>query len=277
MNAALVWAFDLLLAPLVLLPPLAGVLIVSILTGAGMIWVVARTSNQPRITATKRALHASLFEIRLFNDDLAAVLRAVGDMLRLNGRYLGLSLVPLAWVAVPLLLVVAQLQAFYGYAGLAAGTPAIVKMALAPAPAGSAAGAPSLSLEAPADVRVETGAVHLVGGREVLWRIVPKTPGDHILTIRTAGGDVTKTLHVAGADVDRPARRSPERVSGLVSQLLYPSEAPVDPATGIESVAIRYPEPGIDVFGMRVHWLIVYVVVSMAAAFVLARRFGVAL
>jgi hypothetical protein len=276
-NAALAWAFDLLLAPLLLLPPLAGVLIVSIVTGAAMLWVVARTSNQPRIAATKRALHASLFEMRLFNDDLAAVLRAVGDMLRLNARYLGLSLVPLAWVALPLVLVIAQLQAFYGYAGLAAGEPALVKVTLRPA-AGDLAPAPALSLQASEGIRVETDAVYFEGPGEVLWRIVPEAAGDYTLTIRTAVGDVAKALHVAGDDEDRPARRSPERVSGnLLSQLLYPSEPPIDGASGIAAITLRYPEPGLDVFGLRVHWLIVYVVLSMAAAFALARRVGVAL
>jgi hypothetical protein len=278
-NAALGLAFDLVLAPLLFLPPLAAVLAVSVLTGAAMLWVVARTSDQARITATKRALHAALFEIRLFNDDLPAVLRAVGDMLGLNARYLGLSLVPLAWVAVPLLLVVAQLQAFYGWAGLAPGAPALVTVTLRTGTPRSSAGSDTLSLRVPQGIRVETEAVHLAGGGEVLWRIVPETAGEYTLAIATASGEVAKTLHVSGADeVDRPARRSPERVSGdLVSQVLYPSEPPIDPATGIAAIAVRYPEPGLEVFGTRVHWLIVYVAVSMAAAFVLARRFGVAL
>ena len=42
-------------------------------------------------------------------------------------------------------------------------------------------------------------------------------------------------------------------------------------------IDVRYPEPGLDVLGWRLHWLIVYVVVSMVTAFALARPLGVTL
>ena len=66
-------------------------------------WSSARTSDQrahPRRQA--RRLHAALFEIRLFNDDLSAIFRAQAEMLRHNLTYLRLSLVPMIWMFVPL-------------------------------------------------------------------------------------------------------------------------------------------------------------------------------
>ena len=80
-----------------------------------------RTSNQTRLAAVKRQIHAALFEIRLFNDDLRAIFRAQREMLRHNLTYLRLSLVPMLWMIVPLVLVIAQLQFHYGYAGLEVG------------------------------------------------------------------------------------------------------------------------------------------------------------
>jgi hypothetical protein len=277
-NAALSWLFDAAFVLLGALPPLAGLLLVSLATSAVMLLVVARTSNQPGMAATKRAMHAGLFEIRLFNDDLVAILRALGEVLKQNGRYLLLSLVPLLWMIVPLVLVIAQLQAFYGYAGLGVGHPVLVKAERRPeagvAATGRGGSGAGPALEAPPEIRVETAAVQLVGSNEVLWRIVATAPGAFTLTVRDGARTATKTVLVS----DAVARRSPMRVSpGLIDQLLYPSEPLLEDESPVTSIIVAYPEPGIDVLGVGVHWMILFFVVSMAGAFVLAKRFGVTL
>ena len=53
----------------------------------------------------KRQIHACLFEIRLFNDDLPAILRSQMEILRHNLNYLRLSAVPMLWMIVPLVIV----------------------------------------------------------------------------------------------------------------------------------------------------------------------------
>ncbi len=267
LNAALVTAFDLTLGPLMGLPPLVSLLLVSLVTAAVMLVVVARTSNQPAMIETKRGIQAALFEIRLYGDQPGLMMRAFGEVLVRNGRYLLLSLVPLAWMSVPLMLVIAQLQAFYGYDGLRPGEPALVTVQLA-ADSGPAA----LVLEAPAEVGLETGAVRLAGSNEVVWRLRPTVEGAYALTVRDGDAAVTKSLLVSPA----PGRRSPLSVAtGLVDQVLYPSEAPLPAGSRIASIEVAYPEPGVDLFGWRMHWMIVYGVLSLACAFALARRFGV--
>lgn len=270
LNAALTWLFDLLAAPAISAAPLTTLILLSAATGFVMLWVVGRTSNQAAVAAAKRRIQAGLFEIRLFNDNLGAVLRALGRVLWQNVRYLGYSLVPLAWVALPLTLVIAQLQAFYGYEGLAAGQPALLTLRMSDPR--TAVGTPSL--DADETIRVETTAVVLPGSAEVLWRIVPTEPGDHTLVAHVSGTPLPKSLHVSGG----PARRSPYRVgTGLLDLLLYPSEPPLPAGGPVQQIALRYPEAGLNVLGWQVHWLIVYVVASMATAFGFAKRFGVTL
>jgi hypothetical protein len=274
-NAAATWGFDAAFALLAALPPLVSLLLVSLVTAVAMLLVVARTSDQPRMAATKRAMHAGLFEIRLFNDDLVAMLRAVGDLLWQNARYLRLSLVPLLWMAIPLVIIIAQLQAFYGYAGLVPGEAVLLKAELdnAAGPATSAATA-APTLEAPPEIRVETEAVQLAGSGEVLWRIVPLSAGDFTVTVRTGEHAATKTVHVSGGI----ARRSPLRVGrGVTNLLLYPSEPLLDASGPVTAISLTYPEPGLNLLGFRVHWLVVFMVVSMAGAFALAKRVGVTL
>lgn len=271
-NGALVAAFDVVLGPLMGLPPLLSLLIVSLVTAVAMLLVVARTSDQKGLTDARRGIHAALFEIRLFADDPVNVLRALGEVLVRNGRYLRLSLVPLLWMAVPLVLVVAQLQGFYGYEGLTPGVPAIITAELRHGAPATDASAEPLVMAAPGEIRIDTAAVRLLGSNEVLWRIVPTTAGAYTLTVRDGARAVTKSLHVSAAR----ARRSPRRMqAGLADQLLYPSE-PLLPDDGqIAAITVRYPEPGLDVFGWRIHWMIVYGLLSMGCALVLARRFGV--
>lgn len=273
-NATLARVADAAFVLLGPLPPWLGLLVVSAATGGAMLLVVARTSNQPGMAAAKRAMQAGLFEIRLFHDDLGAILRALGEVLRQNLRYLGYSLVPLAWMALPLVLLIAQLQAYYGYDGLTAGRPVLVKADLRDAPGADGHARPAPVLDAPASIRIETPAVRLTGSNEVLWRIVPTTTGAFTLTIRHGERAATKTVLVSSG----PARRSPFRVSpGLMDQLLYPSEPPLPADSPVSLISVAYPEPGVSIAGWRVHWLIPFVVLSMGAAFVLARRWGVTL
>jgi uncharacterized membrane protein (DUF106 family) len=132
-NAVLRPLFDLLLAPFAGLPPIVSLLVVSLLTAVAMLVVFKRTSDQTALAAVKRRIHAGLFEIRLFNDDLRAILRAQGEILRHNLTYLRLSLVPMVWILPPLVLVIAQLQFHYGYEGLRPAEEALLRVDLKPA------------------------------------------------------------------------------------------------------------------------------------------------
>ena len=114
----------------------------------------------------------------------------------------------------------------------------------------------------------------LPGSGEVVWRFVPTEPGDYTLVANVSGTPLPKSLHVSGG----AARRSPYRVgTGLLDLLLYPSEPPLPASGPVREIALGYPEAGLDVLGWRIHWLIVYVAVSMATAFGFAKRFGVTL
>ncbi len=104
-NAVLRPLFELALSPFRGLPPIVGLVVVSLLTAIAMLVIFKRTSNQDGIAAVKRRIHASLFEIRLFNDDLGAIMRAQMEILRHNLTYLRLSAVPMLWTLPPLILV----------------------------------------------------------------------------------------------------------------------------------------------------------------------------
>lgn len=277
-NAALRSIFDLLLYPFRGLPPLAGLVVVSLVAAIGMLLVFKATSNQEALAGVKRQIHAGLFEIRLFNDDLATILRAQGEILRHNLTYLRLSLVPMVWMIVPLFFVIAQLQFQYGYEGLRAGSTTLLTVELAEdtgdgnVSAPRFAGKPAVRLEAPDGLRVDAPPVWVPSLRQMTWRIAAIDPGTYEVKVQIGESTATKTVIVASEVV----RRSPIRLdSGLINQLIYPAEPPLPDQSPFRSIAITYPDRNIKIFSLALHWLIVFFVLSIAFSFMLRGRFDV--
>ena len=267
-NGLLRAVFDALLLPFRSLPPIVGLLVVSLVAAIGMLLVFKATSNQALLDAVKRQIHACLFEIRLFSDDLPAILRAQGEILKHNAKYLALSIVPMLWMMVPLLFVVAQLQFHYGYRGLRPGEDFIVKARLKE----DAAARPAARLEAPAGLEVSTPAVWVPSERELAWRLRAQQWGDYELKLNVDGQEYSKTAQVS----PQVRRRSPERLEPtFLNQLLYPAEPPLPKESPLASIALSYPEASVSIFGWQLNWLVAFFLLSIAFAFALRRRLGV--
>jgi uncharacterized membrane protein (DUF106 family) len=273
LNAALRLVFDLALRPFAALSPIVSLLVVSLVVSIWMLIVFKRTSDQARLDAVKRRIHAGLFEIRLFSDDLRAIFRAQLEILRHNLTYLRLSLVPMAWIMPPLVLVIAQLQFHYGYEGLRVGQAALVKADLKAGSWGS--GRPSARLDAPPGLKVETEPVWIPAQSQVAWRIRPEREGDFELAVDVAGvSRATKSVRVT-RDV---VRLSPVRVdAGLVSQLLYPAEPPLPSDSAFRTIHVSYPARDVSVLGFGLHWMVPFFALSILFAFILRRPFKVTL
>lgn len=265
------------------LPPLVGITVVSLVTAIAMLLVFKATSNQSAIAAVKRQIHASLFEIRLFNDDLRAILRAQRELLRHNARYLRHSFAPLLWMIVPFVLLIAQLQFHYGYQPVEPGTSVLVEARLAD---GWQDGTevedvegftkPVAHLSASPGVRVETPTLWAPELRELSWRVAVDEPGQHELAVEVAGERYTKLLD-AGADRFAQEQISPIRPGrSFWQQLLYPAEPPL-PEGPVESISVSYEDADVWFLGWNTHWMVIFFILSIAFAFMLRNRFGVSI
>ncbi len=276
LNFILRGLFDLLLRPFETLPWWVGLSVVSFVVSIAMLYVFKVTSNQQGITAVKRRIHACLFEIRLFNDDLPAILRAQIEILRHNVTYLRLSLVPMLWMIVPFVLLIAQLQFHYAYRGLEPGQTALVKVQLkehrieGEAVVPQSSSKPRLSLVTPAGITVETPALWIPTLREMDWRVRAVDWGDYEVQVEAGGRIYTKNVQVS-RDV---RRRSPVRTEAtILNALLYPAEEPLPANSPIASITLTYPDDTVAL-GIPL-WLIVFFAGSIAFAFALKKRFGV--
>jgi hypothetical protein len=244
------------------------------------------TSNQRAIAATKRQIHAGLFELRLFQDDPRLMLRAAGGLLWQQGRYLRHALVPLLWVSVPLSLLLAHLHAYYGYEGLRPGHSTIVTVRMTEGGAATATPLP-LTLAAPPGLRVETPCVWVPSQREGAWRIAAdrgvNVDGDYDLRVTwnqppnqpnqppteppTRTATLTKRVHVG----DTLVARAPVRPAASVwDEWLHPAEPPLPPDAPIDAITVTYPERAIDVIGLACPWPVVFF--ALTTAFMLLGR-----
>jgi len=273
-NAVLCPVFDLLLAPFAALPPIVSLVVVSLPTAILMLVVFKHTSDQVALAAVKRRIHAGLFEIRLFSDDLRAIFRAQGEILRHNLTYLRLSLVPMVWILPPMVLLIAQLQFHYGYEGLRPRETALLEVDLKPETV-TAGERPRVVLDLPPGLGAQTEDVWLPAESQLAWRLAAEREGDFRIGISIDGAPpVTKTLRVTKSLV----RLSPVRVdSGFFSQLIYPAEPPLPRDSSIREIRISYADREISVLGSGMHWLIPFFALSIAFAFALKGRFGVTL
>ena len=248
------------LVPLKAWHPLVGLTLMSLMVGAGALFVVDRTSPHARITIVKRSIVAALLEIVLFNHDLKAIATAQLEILKLNIVFLRLSVVPFVLTSVPILVLMAHLHGYYGYAGLTPGQSALLTIDLA-----TDDRRPQLTVDAPEGLHVESPAVWIPSLSQAIFRILPVSSGEYDLTLRMGPMAFTKTL-VASADW---ISRSPARVPAGLDAMLYPAEDPLPGDTRIRRISIDYPETNIDIGGWRVHWTWLFLGLSILFSFAL--------
>jgi hypothetical protein len=278
---------DVLFYPLAWLSPLVGLAVVALVTAILALWVVRRTSDQGRVRAAKNGMYAALLEMRLFNDDLAAILRAQGTVLKYNARYLRASLVPILWLIAPFGLLFAQLECYYAYRGLTPHEPALVTAHVRPGPPGTAAlGTPEalgtttagpmplMTLETPPAIRADTPAMWFPSSGEVVWRVVPEAAGEYAIRIRLGSATLTKTLVVS----DAVGRRSTVRPAAVwIDQFEYPSEPPLPADSPVEAITVGYPPRDLTILGWRTPWIVIYGALTVLFGLALGRVFRIEL
>jgi uncharacterized membrane protein (DUF106 family) len=269
--------FDLLQAPLAGLPAFVGILVWSIPVGVFALWVFGKTSNQERIAEVKRRIHAGLFEIRLFNDDLRAIMRAQGEILRHVVHYQALALKPMIFILPPLVLVMVQLHQFYGFRGLRPGDEVLLTVQLAPE-AVEMGRRPNIELEATGGLHEAMDPVWIPSLAQITWRLAVDDWGDSDLGVKIDGTRYQKSLRATRELV----RLSPEKPpSTFVGQLEWPSEAPFDKGDAVQSMTLGYADGSVGLFGWNFEWafawMVVFFVLTLVVALVLRKPMGVEL
>jgi hypothetical protein len=261
-NSILNKIFEIIFLPFRGMSPWVGMIIVSLLTGFLMLFIYRHTSNQAGIRSVKDKIKAHLLEIRLFKDNMGVSLKAQGNILLANFRYIAYAFRPLLVMIIPIILILVQLNFWFAYRALEPGETAILKITLAK---GQNPLQTEMEIEPSPAFEIETPALRIDEDNSTSWRLRAKEKGVHSIHVRLANQTLVKTITVG----QRPLTKiSPLKVSrNFLDQVFYPVEKPLPGDAPVKSIEISFPERGMNLFGWHIHWLIVYFALSIILGF----------
>lgn len=268
-GQALTWFFTLLLKPFENGQAFAGMIFISLLTGAVMLVLFKATSNQRAMKEVKSKISAYFLEMRLYKDDFSTVAASQRRVLAANLGYMKLALLPAVVLIIPVVLIMIQLNLRYAYTGLEPGATAMVKVKVAD---GADVVADRLTLTPGDGVEKTSPAVRIKHLGEVDWKVKLAAPGAHEVRISSTAGEMT--VPVLGGNRLLP-RYTVFRKHSFLEGLLNPGAPGIPSAMRLESIEISYPPMAFDFGLFKLSWLWSFLIVSMAFGFVLKFIFKV--
>lgn len=263
LNKLMNGLFDLLCLPFRWAPPVVGLTVLSLLFGVILLLMFKYTSPQNLIKKTKERLYATLYEIRLFKDDLGVLSRAIGRLMRDNAIYIScccVALVPMVILVLPILF---QLDARYGFAPFQPADELIMNVKLAD---GVDPTAGDIRLDLPKGIALDAGPVRVKADRELVYRLRIEEAGAHSVGIEVGGEHYDKRVDaIAGLKNVSPSRF---KASHTFDAMMFPAEEPWPDQAKVESVTLtqaRASMLGID--GDSYPWLIIFCVVGLVFGF----------
>lgn len=272
---ALVWLNDAanavarwMSAPMGAMPGWLSATLIGVVTGVLMLILFKYTSNQRAIKRARDEVSASLLAIKLFNDSPTVALRAQPRILSGVARLLLLTAVPVAIMALPMILLLGQLSLWYEQRPLHVGEEAVVTLSIdGPADAPL----PEIVLLPCPEVEVLVGPIRSLSNRQVCWNIGGKETGTGHLVFHVGNRVVDKEL-VIGDGFERVSARRPGW--GVKDVLMYPAEQPLPSGSVVQSIAIDYPQRSSWTSGTGA-WVIYWFAVSFLVALCFRRLLNV--
>jgi hypothetical protein len=232
-------------------------ILLAILSGILTTLAIRCTTKASALRATVRKIQADLLEFRLYFDEPRLIWQAQVNLVRDNLRLFLLFLPATLILALPMLWLILQLDQVYGLRPLHPGEAAVFTAQLTR----PLAATDHVALQSAAGIRIETPPVWSAWDNQVTWRIRPIKDGRSALDLNINGRLIRKSI-ISG---DSPMILSPRRSSTLTDFLLHPEE-PRLPEGDIAWLEVDYPKRE-----SRIPWLVWFVIISTAAAFLSAR------
>lgn len=226
-NGAVTALFDLLLSPLEAVGPDFALIVISGVFGVLALIVFKHISSQKGIKAAKDKIKGHMIEIRLYQDDLGLVSKAIGKVLARNLQYVCLNFGPFIPLMLPFGLVAAQMVVRYGFepvpveaqpGGLLAGEGVTVQIELSE---GHEREAGEVELLLPEGVQAVSALARVPSQGLAFQEVVATAEGVHELTIKVGTQEVVKTLY---AGTRAPRMLQPERTGSALWAVLWPAE-----------------------------------------------------
>jgi len=251
--------FDLLTAPFGGAASWA-MLVLSVLVGVLMLLIFKWSTDQEKLVAARRVLTGRVYEMGLYQDHLSVLAKIQRDLFVANLRYLRYSLPALAVIILPMILILAQLDARYGRRPFLPGETTLLRVELGPEATTLIEG---IRLEAPAGVAIETAPVRDFQAGVAVWRLRAEAAGHHDVRVVLADGQAVTKAFFVGDDAPRLAHTREHESLGRL--LFNPAEAPIPRDSPVRKLRLTVPGRELEFLGLRTSWLVALIVFSLAA------------
>jgi hypothetical protein len=235
-----------------------GMIFISLLTGAVMLFLFKLTSNQEAMKEVKTRISAYFLEMRLYKEDISTVVGSQRRILLANLHYMKLAVVPAVVMIVPVILIMVQLNLRYSQTGLEPGDTAIVKVQ---AEEGVDVVREGFQLSTGRGLLKASPAVRIGALGEIDWKIKLVERGVHELKIASAAGEVS--IPVYGGRRLVPVFGQFKK-SSVLEMILNPGAPRVPDGMPIESIEVKYPSMSFGWGVVDLSWLWSFLVISMA-------------
>lgn len=247
--------------------PLLLVIAVSFAAGILMLLVFRYTSDQKKIRRAKDQVQAQLLAVRLFQDQLSAVMLAYGRLLRGSVTYIGSMLKPTLILVLVFAPLIVWLDPYFGWQPLQPRQPFLVKIAMAEPDA-----LEGVSLQLPSGIVSSAPPVHIPSSQQVVWRLVAENSGRYPVGIISNGATLSQPLIVSGG-LARVSASSWRR--GSWQRWSEPGAAALPAGAPVRSIEVGYQPREINLWLFQANWIIVFFVISIAAALLFKKALGV--
>jgi hypothetical protein len=257
-----------LIASLSFLHPFLQLVTISALAGVILVWFWGLVSNQEAVKAIKNRIHSNLLESITFRHDIIVSLKAQCGMLYLAFLYFLRAVPPLLILLVPCVLLLAQMNRYFGYQPVSVNKPVIIGVMLADGNKNIAVSADPAQLEV-------VGPLHDTKENRYYFRLTSKTTGNIPFKLKKDGSSTEQSMQLIASDSTRPLATSAKISNSWLTSLLYPAVEKLTSANDIKEVSINYQPSAWSLFGYKIPWIGLFFIVSFISGLLASRIFGI--
>lgn len=269
LNGAITSVFGWIVSAASVFGPSGALIIISVVAGVLLVLFYGRVSNQQAIKEAKRGIFAGLLEAIVFRQDLKVCIAAQAQMFKSCIAYFACALRPIVIMAVPCILLLAQLNLFFGARPLKPGEPLMVSLSLK-----DSAATANLAVSGNQELQIK-GPVRSPATKEAFLEVKGQSAGEHQLRLEVPGGEpILAPVVVSDSQTVVPTHVA----SDFWSALFYPVKDSVKIGTSpVSEMSFSYPEAQYNIFGWHTSWLIAFCVVSLVAGIIGSKLFKVSI
>jgi len=233
----------------------------SLLCGVAMIFIFKATSDQAAIKRARDLFKARILEMRLYQDDLVLIFKALWGAIASNGAYLRVSLKPILVLVAFVIVVFVQLDERYGVAPLETGGTTLLTVTMSE---GADVMTVPTTVEPPEGVILDAAPVRAPATGEISWRLRIQSAGEHVVRIQAYEGvyELPVTVEPRNQTIGRQRTRS------AANAFLHPGLPTLPRNAPIDAVRLTYPSASYSLFGWRTHWIVVFILCSFVGALI---------